>query len=448
MEHLWIYTSLILAIVLFAKILSATTNTVDVLWLIVLGAVGVNIGILPEKNPILEAIGDWGIVFVMFALGFVENVAHFLQGLKRSWGIAVIGAIFPFLAGYYTASLFGYDFNVSMIWGLTMTATAVSLTMVSLQSEGLQSSHAAIGIMTAAVVDDVLSLIGLSLLIPIAISTQLDPNAALDLQNIGLVFIKVLLFFIIILFIGIVLFPDSLVLEREKAHGKLFKTAVVVRRFTGVRKLLTVYDGKFTPLVMIFVAMSFGAIAHTMGFHPAIGAYFAGLFLKEEYFIYSKNEKLLSNKKDAQFVINHLAYTIFGPIFFVMLGTKLLFDMKIIFSVFPAAMALFTAVLTLQILSAALAARYTGSYKWHESLMIGFGMLGRAELAFIVIDIAYVENHLLTIEQFYILMITIFLLNIAVPMLIKWWKPYYQGNKALKILGITLSKKRDASRIL
>jgi Kef-type K+ transport system membrane component KefB len=185
-----------------------------------------------------------------------------------------------------------------------------------------------------------------------------------------------------------------------------------------------------------------------MGFHPAIGAYFAGLFLKEEYFVYTKNEKLLSNKKDAQFVINHLAYTIFGPIFFVMLGTKLLFDMKIILGVLPAALVLFLAVFILQILSAALAARYTGSYRWHESIMIGFGMLGRAELAFIVIDIAYVENHLITIEQFYILMITIFFLNIAVPLGIKWWKPYYEGKKELKLMGISLSRERDGSRIL
>ena len=443
MEHLWVYSSVILAIVLFAKILSAETKTVDVLWLIILGALGVNIGILPHENIVLEAIGDWGIVFVMFALGFEENVSHFLQGLKRSWGIAVIGAVFPFLAAYYTASFLGYNFNVSMIFGLTMTATAVSLTMVSLKSEGLQTSQASIGIMTAAVVDDVLSLIGLSILIPIALSTQMDPNASVDLQSLAMVFVKVLLFFMIILFIGILLFPDSLALEKDRSHGKFFKAAIAARRFTGIRKLLTVYNGEFTPLVMIFVAMSFGAIAHTMGFHPAIGAYFAGLFLKEEYFIYMKDKKLINNKKKAQNVINNLAYTIFGPIFFVMLGTKLVFNKDIILDTLPAALLLFFAILIFQILSAALAARYTGRYRWYESIMIGFGMLGRAELAFIVIDIAFVENHLIDINQFYILMITIFLLNIAVPTLIKWWKPYYNGDKDLHLMGVALSRKKS-----
>jgi Kef-type K+ transport system membrane component KefB len=124
-----------------------------------------------------------------------------------------------------------------------------------------------------------------------------------------------------------------------------------------------------------------------------------------------------------------------------MLGTKLIFDMDVIFNILPHALTLFTAVLILQVLSASLAAKYTGKYQWHESVMIGFGMLGRAELAFIVIDIAFVENHLINTEQFYILMITIFLLNITVPLLIKWWKPYYEGEKSFTLFGLHLSRK-------
>jgi Kef-type K+ transport system membrane component KefB len=294
--------------------------------------------------------------------------------------------------------------------------------------------------MTAAVVDDILSLMGLSILIPIALSTQGDVNTVVDITNIGFILLKVVLFFFTILFIGMVLFPDSLVNEKGKKHGFVFKVAIIVRKYFGIRKLLTVYNGQFTPLVMIFIAMTFGAIANNMGFHPAIGAYFAGLFLKEEYFQWTIDKKLANNKKDAEFVINHLAFTIFGPIFFVILGTKLILDMKIILEILPVALILFSSVLTLQILSASLAARYTGHYKWHESIMIGFGMLGRAELAFIVIDIAYVENHLISIQQFYALMITIFLLNLTVPTLIKWWKPYYQGHKHLSLLGIRLSR--------
>ena len=442
MEHLWIFSSVILAIVLFAKLLASKTHTVDVLWLIIFGSLAANVGILPQENEILEAIGDWGIVFVMFALGFEENIANFTAGLKRSWGIAIIGAIFPFAAGYLTAAAFGFGFNVSMIWGLTMTATAVSLTMVSLKAENLHTTHAATGIMTAAVVDDILSLVGLAVLIPIALAGASD---RIDTGHIGLILLKVVLFFFVILFIGMVLFPDSLQNEKGKDRGKLFKAAVAVRRYFGIRKLLTAYRGRFTPLVMIFIAMFFGAIAHTLGFHPAVGAYFAGLFLKEEYFMCTVDDKLANHKRDAEMVLNHLAFTIFGPIFFVMLGTKLVFEASLVIDILPMALILFVAVLVLQVLSAALAARYTGGYKWHESVMIGLGMLGRAELAFIVIDIAYVENGLITTGQFYALMITIFLLNITVPLAVKWWKPYFLGKKRLHIGKVTLSAPYDQS---
>lgn len=443
MEHLWIYSSIILAIVLFAKLLATKTKTVDVLWLIILGSLAANVGLLPEENTILEAIGDWGIVFVMFALGFEENIANFTVGLKRSWGIAIIGAIFPFAAGYYTAALFGYGFNVSMIWGLTMTATAVSLTMVSLKAEYLHATPAATGIMTAAVVDDILSLVGLAILIPIALS---GANETIDISKIASVLLKVVLFFVIILFIGIVLFPDSLQNEKGKKHGRFFRAAIAIRHFFGIRRLLTVHQGRFTPLVMIFIAMFFGAIAHTLGFHPAVGAYFAGLFLKEEYFLCTVDDQLADHKRNAEYVINHLAFTIFGPIFFVMLGTKLVFEYTLLIDILPIALMLYGTVLILQVLSAGLAARITGRYHWHESVMIGLGMLGRAELAFIVIDLAYVENGLITTGQFYALMITIFLLNITVPLAIKWWKPYYLGKKHLQIGPIELSAPSSSSK--
>jgi Kef-type K+ transport system membrane component KefB len=377
----------------------------------------------------------------MFALGFDEDINHFVQGMKRSMGIATLGAIFPFMAGFYTASLFGFDFNSQMIWGLTMTATAVSLTMVSLREEKLHKTTASTAIMTAAVVDDILSLIGLSILIPIVLSsTGMAEANSVDINQILLVMLKVVIFFAVIGFIGLVLFPDSLATEKNKSHGIFFSLAVVIRRVTGIKKLLITHNGKFTPLIMIALALTFGAIADFFGFHPAIGAYFAGLFLKGEYFTVKINNRLKSHQEEAKMVINHLAFTIFGPIFFVMLGTKLLFDIEILYSVLLPIIVLFISVLILQVVSASLAARFTGKYEWYQSVMIGLGMLGRAELAFIVINIAYTQNHIINIEQFYILIATLFLLNITVPTAIKWWKPYYLGEKHLQIFGVTISK--------
>jgi Kef-type K+ transport system membrane component KefB len=129
--------------VVVSKYLAAKTATVDVLWLIIFGSLFANLHIIPEHHEVLEYIGEWGIVFIMFALGFDEDLEHFKEGLKRSMGIAIIGAIFPFLAGFLSAKLFGYNDSVALLWGLTMTATAVSLTMVSLKNKNLHKSTAA-----------------------------------------------------------------------------------------------------------------------------------------------------------------------------------------------------------------------------------------------------------------------------------------------------------------
>ena len=444
-DNIWLFSTIILAIVILSKILSKKTSSVDVLWLIILGSVASNIGLLPAHHEIIEHIGEWGIIFIMFALGFDENLQHFVEGLKRGMGIAIIGAIFPFMAGYSTASFLGYDQNAAMLWGLTMTATAVSLTMMSLKSEKMHKSTAATGIMTAAVIDDILSLIGVAIIVPLALSSSSGDITGLNLNDVFAIIGKVVVFFLIVLLIGLVAFPEKLPKEQHVNSSLLQKMDFQISKIytlLGIRKLLVVYQGEFTPLIMVFIAMSVGTIAHEFGFHPAIGAYMAGLFLKKDYFLfYGDDEVVKDNNYDkSKFVIDHLAFTIVGPIFFVNLGAKIVFDLEMFIKIIPAVLVLFSLVFVFQILSATLAAKYTGRYKWHESIMIGFGMLGRAELAFIVLNISFVQSKIINLEQFNILVLTIFLLNVSVPLTIKLWKPYYEGKKTLKLFGIKLSK--------
>ncbi len=414
----------------------------DVLWLIVLGALCSNIGLIPEHHEVLEYIGEWGIVFVMFALGFDEDLDHFAKGLRRSIGIAIIGAIFPFLAGFISAKLFGYSDSVAMLWGLTMTATAVSLTMVSLKAKNLHKSTAATGIMTAAVVDDVLSLIGVAIIVPLALAAaKSGGQIAIDFGNIAVITLKVLIFFSIALIIGLFAFPERVPKKLEAKSSLLQKIDYFLTKLfipVSIKRFLMLYSGEFTPLIMVFLALSMGALADLFGFHPAIGAYIAGLFLKKDYFLFEDKKDTIY--RHSKLVMDHLAFTIFGPIFFVNLGSKIIFDFSIFSHIWWQVLVLFTLVFVFQIASAAFAAHYTGGYRWHESVMIGLGMLGRAELAFIVIDIAYTEFHIFDDAQFQALIFATFLLNISVPLVINWWKPYYEGKKELRLLGIKLSR--------
>ena len=180
-------------------------------------------------------------------------------------------------------------------------------------------------------------------------------------------------------------------------------------------------------LTMLLIALVLGLIAHALGFHPAIGAYMAGLVLKEEYFQFSDHSK--NNYYEAtKETLDNAAFSWIGPIFFVELGTKIVFDPVLFVNVLPQTLILTLGLLVVQTGSAGLAARFTAGFNWAQSLMIGFGMLGRAELAFVVMDIAYVQNHILNDEAFYTLMFTAFWLNVSVPITISLWKVFF-GHK-------------------
>jgi Kef-type K+ transport system membrane component KefB len=397
--------------VFFASLLAAKTKLTSVLYFLAFGALMVNVGILPtETNEFIQGFAELGIVIIMFTLGFEENTRNFLRSVKRSWGIALFGALGPFLAAYFVAEYFWDDTNISIMCGLTMTATAVSLTMVSLKGLGLHTSKAATGIMTSAVLDDVASLAAVAILVPIATG-----QAEFSMLAIGWTVLKALLFFGGVSLVGAYLLPHNL-------SGWVSKIPVIGR--FGVRDLLAADDGEHSILTVLLLALVVGLVAHEFGFHPAVGAYMAGLILREEYFLLDVKSARSSYSR-TKAVVDNAAFSWIGPIFFVDLGTKIVFDWDIFVSVIPHTLTLLVSLLVAQILSASVAARFTGGFSFHESILIGFGMLGRAELAFVVMGIAYVQNPILSTEAFYTLMFTTFWLNVAVPVSLTWWKPYY-----------------------
>jgi len=394
------------------------TKLTPVLFFLAIGAVFVNTGVLPsESDAFIAGLAEVGIVVIMFALGFEENTSNFLTSVKRSWGIALFGAIAPFVTAYAVADYFWDNTNMAIMAGLAMTATAVSLTMVSLKGEGLSKSTAATGIMTSAVLDDVGSLALVAILVPITTGA-----APLSVAGIGLVVGKAVFFFAIITLLGAILFPQT-------SDGLLARFPIL-RKF-GVRQLFIFADGEHTTLSVLTIAATVGVLAHMLGFHPAIGAYMAGLVLKEEYF-HTVDSIGENQYEKTRHIVDNVAFSWIGPVFFVDLGAKIIFDMDILVAVIPQTIILTVGLFVMQISSASLAARYTGKFTPEESVMIGLGMLGRAELAFVVMDIAYIDNAIFTDEVFYTLMFTAFFLNITVPVTIKQWKPYYEGTKTLK----------------
>jgi Kef-type K+ transport system membrane component KefB len=413
--HPLVQLAIIWAGVYFASLLAAKTRLTSVPYFLFFGALLVNLGILPtDSAPFIRGFAELGIILIMFALGFEENTRNFLRSIKRSWGIAFFGAVAPFFTAYFIAEYFWGDTRIAIMCGLTMMATAVSLTMVSLKSLGLQTSRAATGIMTSAVLDDIASLALVAVLVPLATG-----QAVLSLGSIALIVVKALIFFGGVALVGAYLLPHDL-------KGWVARIPLIGRY--GVRDMLATGEGEHSTLTVLLMALVVGLLAHEFGFHAAVGAYMAGLILREEYFLLDLKHAR-SSYNHTKVIVDSAAFSWIGPVFFVDLGTKIVFDWDIFVSIIPESFTLLIGLSFAQVISASLAARYTGRFTFHESIMIGFGMLGRAELAFVVMDIAYVQNSILSTEAFYTLMFTAFWLNVAVPITLTWWKPYYDRAK-------------------
>ncbi len=415
LEHLAIIWAGVFAAVVMAK----KTRMTPVLYFLFVGCILANTGVLPEESgAFIRNFAELGIIFIMFALGFEESTDNFMASVKRSWGIALFGALAPFVVAYAIADYVWQDSNISLMCGLAMTATAVSLTMVSLQTLGLSQSVVATRIMTSAVLDDIGALVMVAIVVPIATGAETFTMLSL-VTTAG----KAVLFFVIVTIIGIWIFPRS--------HATWLKRFPLLQHLS-LQTYITFDKGRYATLAILLAALLVGLLAHYFGFHPAVGAYMAGLIVREEHFqlktqrIDQYGRPVESNVfSETKRIIDNAAFSWIGPVFFVDLGAKILFDWDLLMDVLPYAIAMTVGIAVFQVLSAGLAARYTGRMNFAESLMIGFGMLGRAELAFVVIDIAYVQNSILNREAFFTLMITAFFLNILVPVTITWWRPHY-----------------------
>jgi len=425
--HPLVHLALIWAAVLAAAVAAKKTRLTPVFFYLFIGFLLVNVGVLPKQSgPFIREFAELGIIFIMFALGFEESTDNFIGSLKKSWGIALFGALGPFAVTYVITDTIWNDPDISLMCALAMTATAVSVTMVSLRGEGLQNSVVASRIMTSAVIDDIGALVALAIMVPLAVGQESISMASLVITG-G----KAALFFVVVTIIGAWIFP-------HKPAG-WFRHVPVIGRF-GVKHMLTFDHGRYATLIVLLVALVVGLLAYYFGFHPAIGAYMAGLIVKEEYFdIVEKKEtgvyvgRVHSAYEETKIIIDNAAFLWIGPVFFVDLGAKLIFDRELMLQILPYAVVLTIGLFVVQVSTAGLAAKYTGGMTWHQSLMIGFGMLGRAELAFVVMDIAYVQHQILHVDAFFTLMITAFFLNVAVPLTIRWWRPYYNAAAARSV---------------
>lgn len=307
------------------------------------------LNIIPQSEY-LTSTAEIGVVVLMFCAGMETDVRELKKCGKASSIIALIGVLVPLAGGFATAWFFNRpgmiesDATTSLILqnvfiGVILTATSVSITVETLKELGKLNSRAGNAILGAAVIDDILGIIALTI-----ITSMADPTV-----NLWLVLLKIVGFFVFAGVAGYLFYKFFNYYSNRTENG--------LQRYTILAFVFC--------LLMSYVADTFFGVA------DITGAYVAGL-------IVSMIQK--QNYLSVRFSV--LSYAYLSPIFFASIGLKVelpsMSGTIILFAVILTLVAILTKVVGCGL--GAKLCRYTGK----ESLQIGVGMVSRGEVALIV----------------------------------------------------------------
>ena len=345
---------------------------------VLLGPTVLNLFQLPFEKGAAETIanfGELGVLLLMFLAGLE---VHFHE-LKKNMSVAglagLLGVLFPVLFGYVAGSLFGFAPSASLFLGLTLGATSVSISAQTLIELKSLRSRVGISLLGAAVFDDILVILFLSVFLGLH-------GGGGSSGEIFLVIAKMALFLIL-----------------STAFG-LWALPWVMRRASG----LPVSQGALT--VSLAILLAYGLAAEVLGGMAAItGAFLAGLMLARA-----------PEKERIEAGVNALAYGMFVPIFFVNIG--LFTDLRN----FQMDSLLLTAAIT----AAAVAGKWLGSgwgarlggLSWREAVQLGAGMISRGEVGLIVASLGLADG-LITTEGFSAVIVMILVTTLITPPILR-----------------------------
>jgi Kef-type K+ transport system membrane component KefB len=306
-----------------------------------------------SENEVFHAITELGIFFLMLLGGIELSPVKLLKASKSAFIVATGGMIIPFALGFGFGFLVLPDSDIqtaqALFLGTVMAVTAVPVTIKSLMDLGKLDTRVGQTIISAAVIDDTLSLIMLAVL-----TAFLQSGSIPDLMALSLLLAKVILFFIVSSALGNFVFP---------AVGKY---------------LVKSQAEEFEFSMLLIAAMAYALLAEALGMHFILGAFLAGLFFRRRTISSKTYDDILSKT-------NGITTGFLAPIFFASIGMHL--DLRALQEI-PGFVFALVAIATFgKVFGAGACARMTGM-STREALAVGAGMNARGAVELIIANIA------------------------------------------------------------
>ncbi len=325
----------------------------------------------------LTLFAEIGVLLLMFLAGLELELNELLKSGRVAGLSGSLGVIVPLAGGYVTALLFGLSSEEALFIGLALSATSVSISAQVLIELGVLRSKVGLGMLGAAVFDDILVVLLLSVA-----STFFDSNTA-GAGSIGMIAVKMVLYIVGATVVGLYLVPPLLSRISD----------------LPVSKPITAFA--------LVVCLLFAWASEALGGVAAItGAFLAGLFMARTPFVRQIDDG-----------ISTLAYGFFVPIFLVNIGLQANLR-EISSNLWVFAIVLTIVAAATKVIGSGGGALMSGFGRL-DALRLGVGMISRGEVGLIVASVALSQGHIQS-ESFSVIVFMVIVATLVTPLLLRW----------------------------
>ncbi|HEX2851111.1 MAG TPA: cation:proton antiporter [Acidimicrobiales bacterium] len=324
-------------------------------------------------GEVLRFLGEIGVILLLFQVGLEMDIAELTAVGRASITVAVVGVALPFVGGIAVASAFGEGGNTAVFLGASLVATSVGITARVFGDLRALSTVEARTVLGAAVADDVLGLVILTVVVRLVETGSFSVVALAGVVGLAVAFL------VVAGGLGVRFGPrlTRLVATRARSSGTLFVFA-------------------------IGATLAFSAVADLARLAPIIGAFVAGLAL-------ARSDQVERVRRDLTPVAH-----IFVPVFFVMIGV----DLDVHALLRPSVLGLAGGLLVVAAvgkIAASVGALGSPGDRW----LIGIGMLPRGEVGLIFAGIGLSEG-VLDRDLYAALLLVVLVTTLVTPPLLRW----------------------------
>jgi len=328
---------------------------------------------LVGADQTLRVLGEIGVILLLLQVGMEMDLRDLGAVGRASLAVAVVGVALPMAGGFGVSELFGYDANTALFLGAALAATSVGITARVFSDLRALASVEARTVLGAAVADDVLGLVILTVVVRIVSEGSVSVLSVVGIFAIAVAFLV------------------ATTAVGSRAAPPLFQFLHRYARSTGT----------VVALALAFT-LAFAELADAAQLAPIVGAFVAGLSL---------SRSTVSDRITRELApVGHL----FIPVFFLQIGI----DTDIGSFIDPTVIGIAAALLAVAVVGK-LAAAVGVFGSPGDKRLIGLGMIPRGEVGLIFATIGLRES-ILDGDQYAALLLVVLSTTLLAPPLLRW----------------------------